>query len=62
VVVRGPRVHRAGPEQGSAIYDALAHPEYDVDSGRMMYVSYSRSTGAFSSEVRLVAVELARRN
>jgi hypothetical protein len=46
------------PAQGGNVYDAQAHPEYDVDGGRVVYVSYSRGTGAFSSEVRLVSVEL----
>jgi hypothetical protein len=43
---------------GSNVHDAMAHPEYNVDSGRMMFVSYSRSTAAFSSEVRLVSLEI----
>jgi len=43
---------------GSNVHDAMAHPEYNVDGGRIMFVSYSRSTGAFSSEVRLVSLEL----
>ena len=46
------------PEQGGAVYDVLAHPEYIVDGRRIMYVSYSRATSVFSSEVRLVAVEV----
>ncbi|HXW62244.1 MAG TPA: DUF4185 domain-containing protein [Candidatus Acidoferrales bacterium] len=46
------------PASGN-VYDALAHVEYDFDDGQTIYVSYSRSTPApFSSEVRLVAVEL----
>jgi hypothetical protein len=46
------------PASGN-VYDALAHVEYDLDGGQTIYVSYSRSTPApFSSEVRLVAVEL----
>lgn len=43
---------------GSNVHDAMAHPEYNVDGGRIMFVSYSRSTGAFSSEVRLVSLEI----
>jgi len=43
---------------GSNVHDAMAHPEYNVDGGRVMFVSYSRSTGAFSSEVRLVSLEV----
>ncbi len=46
------------PAGGGNVYDAQAHPEYNVDGGRVMYVSYSRGTGTFSSEVRLVSVEL----
>lgn len=40
------------------VYDALAHAEYDANGGQTIYVSYSRGTGAFTSEVRLVAVQL----
>jgi hypothetical protein len=40
------------------VYDAHAHSEYDANSGQTIYVTYSRSTGTFRSEVRLVAVEL----
>jgi hypothetical protein len=41
------------------VYDALAHAEYDANNGQTIYVSYSRATPApFSSEVRLVAVQL----
>ncbi len=48
------------PASGN-VYDAHAHPEYDTNGGQTIYVSYSRSTSAaFSSEVRLVAVELGR--
>jgi hypothetical protein len=45
------------PAGGGWIYDALAHPEFNTGGGKTMYVSYSRATGAFSSEVRLVAIE-----
>jgi hypothetical protein len=45
------------------VYDALAHVEYDANSGQTIYVSYSCSTPApFSSEVRLVAVEFKSSN
>lgn len=47
------------PVSGS-VYDAHAHPEYDANGGQTTYVTYSRSTGAFSSELRLVAVQLHR--
>jgi hypothetical protein len=46
------------PTSGN-VYDAHAHAEYDSNNGQTIYVSYSRATpGLFSSEVRLVAVEL----
>jgi hypothetical protein len=48
------------PNDGSDTYDAQAHPEYDVGGGQTMYVSYSRGTGDFTSEVRLEAVTFAR--
>ena len=47
------------PASGN-VYDAHAHPEYDSNSGQTIYISYSRSTGTFASEVRLVAVQLQR--
>ena len=48
------------PAQGN-VYDAHAHPEYDVNDGQIVYVTYSRSTPApFSSEMRLVSIELAQ--
>jgi hypothetical protein len=47
------------PSSGN-IYDALAHPEYDLKGGRTIFVSFTRDTPApFTSEVRLVAVKLA---
>ena len=45
------------PFQGN-VYDAHAHSEYDANGGQTIYVTYSRATGGFSSEVRLVAVQL----
>jgi hypothetical protein len=47
------------PASGN-VYDAHAHAEYDANGGQTIYVTYSRSTGEFTSEVRLVAVELAK--
>ena len=47
------------PSSGN-VYDAHAHAEYDANSGQTIFVSYSRATGAFTSEVRLVAVKLQR--
>jgi hypothetical protein len=40
------------------VYDAHAHSEYDASGGQTIFVTYSRATGTFTSEVRLVAVEL----
>jgi len=49
----------AMPPTSGNVHDALAHSEYDSSGGQTIYVSYSRSTPApFSSEVRLVSVEL----
>jgi hypothetical protein len=48
------------PSGGGWIYDALPHPEFNLGGGKTMYVSYSRGTGEFSSEVRVVAVTLGR--
>jgi hypothetical protein len=44
------------PVGGGWVYDAQAHPEFNVGGGKTMYVTYSRATGAFASEVRLVAI------
>jgi hypothetical protein len=50
------------PTSGN-VYDALVHAEYDSNGGQTIYVSYTRSTpAAFSSEVRLVAVEFNSSN
>ena len=43
---------------GSSVHDAQAHPEYNGNGGQVMYVTYSHSTGAFTSELRLVSVQL----
>jgi hypothetical protein len=47
------------PTSGN-VYDARAHAEYDLNGGQTIFVTYSRSTGEFTSEVRLVSVELQR--
>lgn len=47
------------PTSGN-IYDPHSHPEYDLNDGETIFVTYSRATGAFTSEVRLVEVQLAR--
>jgi hypothetical protein len=54
------KVFTAMPPASGAIpvHDAMAHPEYNGNGGSTIYVTYSRSTGTFSSEVRLVSVEL----
>jgi Domain of unknown function (DUF4185) len=47
------------PTSGN-VYDARAHSEYDLNGGQTTFVTYSRTTGAFLSEVRLVSVQLQR--
>lgn len=47
------------PASGN-IYDARSHAEYDLNGGQTIFVTYSRSTGNFLSEVRLVSIELQR--
>ena len=42
----------------SPVDDAQAHPEYNLNGGQTMFVSYSHATGPFSSEFHLVSVEL----
>lgn len=42
------------------IYDVLAHAELSLDGGRRIYFSYSRGTGPFRSEMRLVETTLER--
>ena len=46
------------PADGSNVYDAHAHAEYDANGGQTIYITYSRATGAFTSEVRVVSVTL----
>lgn len=41
-------------------YSGLGHPELQRAGGRFEYVTYFRSTGLFSGEIRMVEVELAR--
>lgn len=54
------RLFRAMEPEGDSgwIYDALAHPEYTQGDDGAIYVTYSRATGFFESELRLVSVEL----
>ena len=48
-----------GPVDGNGwVYDAQAHAEFAEDGGRVQYVTYSRSTGFFQGEFRLVRVAL----
>jgi uncharacterized protein DUF4185 len=47
------------PESGN-VYDARSHSEYDLNGGQTIFVTYSRSTGPFSSEIRLASVQLRR--
>jgi len=49
------------PKDGGSVYDALAHPEYNVDGGRIMFVTYTRGTGPFASEMRLFSIEFKPR-
>lgn len=48
------------PVGGGNVYDALAHSEYNMAGGQTMLISYSRATGQFTSEVRLVALQLSK--
>jgi Domain of unknown function (DUF4185) len=47
------------PAQGN-VYDAHQHAEYDANGGQTIYVTYSRATGTFTSEIRLVALQLQK--
>jgi hypothetical protein len=47
------------PTSGN-VYDAHAHPEYDLNGGQTIFVTYSRATGSFTSEVRQVLVQLQK--
>jgi hypothetical protein len=44
---------------GSPVSDAIAHPEYNLNGGQTMFVSYSHATGALTSEFHLVSVQIA---
>ena len=47
------------PLSGSfGTYDAQAHSEYDTNGGQTIFVTYSRNLGGFTSEVRLVRLDL----
>jgi hypothetical protein len=42
----------------SPVDDAQAHPEYNVNGGQTIFVTYSHGIGPFTSEERLVSVQL----
>lgn len=42
----------------SPVDDAQAHPEYNVNGGQTIFVTYTHGTGPFTSEERLVSVQL----
>lgn len=44
---------------GSPVSNAMAHPEYNLNGGQTIFVSYSHATGEFSSEFHMVAVQIA---
>lgn len=46
-------------EGGDNVYDALEHAELASPDSRTLYISYSRETGPFLSEMRLVEVTLS---
>ncbi len=48
----------AMPPTSGNVYDARCHSEYDLNGGQTIFVTYSRATGAFTSEVRLVSLQL----
>ncbi|HET9402275.1 MAG TPA: hypothetical protein VFO34_15130 [Candidatus Acidoferrales bacterium] len=50
----------ARPQDGTNVYDAQAHPEYSEDGSRVMFITYSRATAPFASEIRIVRLEFAR--
>jgi hypothetical protein len=45
------------PTSGN-VYDARCHSEYDLNGGQTIFVTYSRATGAFTSQVRMVSLRL----
>ena len=51
------RAHAPANDTGW-IHDAVMHPEYELDNGRVIFVTYTRQTAPFQSELRLVSVEL----
>ncbi|HXW57261.1 MAG TPA: DUF4185 domain-containing protein [Candidatus Cybelea sp.] len=43
-----------------SVDDAQAHPEYNLDGGQTMFLTYSQPTSTLGSQFRLVAVRLER--
>lgn len=52
--------HGVAPDNDTVNYSGLAHAEFAAQDGRFEVLSYMRSTGDWSSEIRLVEIELAR--
>jgi hypothetical protein len=48
------------PGDGSAVYDAQSHPEFNADGGQTMYVAYSRALPVSGAEIRQVSVTFHR--
>lgn len=40
-------------------YCGMAHAEFEEDDGRVQYVSYFRSTGDWTGEIRVVRMEIS---
>jgi Domain of unknown function (DUF4185) len=53
-------VFRAMKPVSGNVYDAHSHPEYDHNGGQTIFITYSRQTAPFCSEVRLVSLTLQR--
>lgn len=46
-----------GSNANEWVYDALAHPEFAEQNGKVQYLTYTSGTALFSSDFRLVKVE-----
>ena len=40
------------------VYDFIAHPEFSMDNGKTIYITYTKKTDQLHSQLQLVAVEL----
>jgi len=40
------------------VYDALAHPEFNENNGSTQYITYTRDTGFFQREMRLLRIDI----